>query len=113
MSISTSGATVIMPPPVCSGRCIGTLTGRAWMPRMVGALALIVSSTVRSVAAKANAAGHRCTPGPSGAVVRMALQDGRGAIDLLGQHDAHEHVRPGHGAERQHQIGALENGVVE
>ena len=42
----------------------------------------------------------------------MARENGRRAIELLAQHDAHQLVRPGRRAERQHQIGLVANRLV-
>src|SRR5262249_27148183 len=39
-------------------------------------------------------------------MIRMSRQNRDGAVELLQQHDAHELVRPGRGAEREHEVGA-------
>src|SRR5262245_48241340 len=43
--------------------------------------------------------------GTSGPVIGVAAQDGRRAIELLGEHDAREAVRQGDGAQRELQVG--------
>src|SRR6185437_10214304 len=47
----------------------------------------------------------RARPGRSGAVIGVTGEDGDGAVDLLGENDARQAVRQGHGRQRQHEIG--------
>ena len=43
-------------------------------------------------------------------MVGMPGQDGGGAVELLGQHDAGKAVRQRDGAERQHELGGIAHG---
>ena len=57
--------------------------------------------------------GGGTPPLPSLPVIGMPGEDGHGAIELLGEHDADELMRPGDRAECQAQIGAREDGLAE
>ena len=46
------------------------------------------------------------------AVVGVSGEDRDGAVELLEQHDAHELMRPGGGAEREPELGALRAGLA-
>src|SRR5262245_14142626 len=46
-------------------------------------------------------------------MIRMAAEDGGGAVELLGQHDAGEAVRQRDGAERELQMGGVANGIAQ
>src|SRR4051812_30078512 len=43
-------------------------------------------------------------------MIGVAGKDGRGAIELLGKHDAAKLMRPGHGAEADDQVGGSAQG---
>src|SRR5690625_3036285 len=54
-----------------------------------------------------------CRGGHSVPVVGVALEDGVGAVELLGEEEADQQVRPGHGAEGEQELGPSRNGLVE
>ena len=57
--------------------------------------------------------GGGTPPLPLLPVIGMPGEDGPGAIELLGEHDADELMRPGDRAECQAQIGAREDGLTK
>ncbi len=49
----------------------------------------------------------------SGAVVRRAGEDGGGAVELFGKHDADQHVGPDHLAQGQPELGCIAQVGIE
>lgn len=55
----------------------------------------------------------RVGAGLAAAVVGRSREDRGGAVELLGEHDAGEHVRPDHAPEGEPAVGAVAKGRVE
>src|SRR5690242_17246850 len=49
----------------------------------------------------------------AGAVIWMTQDNHLGAVQLLRQHGAHQEMRPGQGAERQHEVGPVDHRLIQ
>src|SRR3954462_3780688 len=49
---------------------------------------------------------------PAGAMVRVAESNGLGTVQLLRQHGTDQEMRPGQRAERQHEVGEVNNRLI-